>query len=187
MLVAVMIVASLLANAGTITGKVTGVSGTSVVYINSVGGQTFPAPAKRALMGQKGMAFLPHVLAVQQGTTVDFVNGDKVAHNVFWPSISGNRSLEHNLGTWGYGETRSFIFTRPGVVPLLSNRDPKMAGFIVVSPTPSFATTDNSGNYKIANVLDGTYKLSVWHDGVKVQSKSVNGAGAATADFVLRK
>ena len=151
-----LISASVLASAGTISGKVSGVFGPSVVYVNAIPGQTFPGPAKRALMGQKGMAFLPHVLAVQQGTTVDFVNGDKVAHNVFWPSISGNRSLEHNLGTWSYGETRSFTFTRPGVVPLLSNRDPKMAGFIVVSPTPYFETADNSGNYKIANVPDGT-------------------------------
>ncbi len=44
-------------------------------------------------MDQKGLVFNPHVLVVQQGTTVEFQNSDSVQHNVFWPSISGNKKL----------------------------------------------------------------------------------------------
>ena len=60
--------------------------------------------------------FVPHIVVVQQGTTVDFLNSDSVAHNVFWPSISGNKKLGHNLGTWPHGQKQSFKFDNPGVV-----------------------------------------------------------------------
>ena len=146
-LVAVLVVLamSLAASAGTISGKVSGVSGESVVYVDAIPGKTFPAPAEHPLIDQKGLMFQPHITAVQVGTTVEFLNSDKVAHNVFWPSVGGNKKLTHNLGTWPKGEKRSFKFDNPGVVPLLCNVHPEMSGYIVVSPTPYFAVTDESG------------------------------------------
>src|SRR6516164_9362927 len=126
--------------AGTIEGKVS--PGKSVVYVDAIAGKTFAAPSQKPVMDQKGLVFSPHVLVVQQGTTVEFQNSDNVQHNVFWPSISGNKKEGHNLGTWPKGEKRPFMFNAPGVVPLLCNVHPEMAGYIVVSPTPYFAETD---------------------------------------------
>jgi len=186
-LLATVLVPSLVASAGTIAGKVSGVSGESVVYVNAIPGKTFPAPSERPVMDQKGLMFQPHVLAVQQGTTVDFLNSDKVAHNVFWTSISGNKKLGHNLGTWPQGEKRSFKFDNPGSVALLCNVHPEMAGYIIVVPTPYFATSDKSGNYKIDNVPDGSYTLTAWHEGAKPQSKPVTVSGDTKADFGLSK
>lgn len=178
---------SLAANAGTISGKVSGVSGESVVYVDTIQGKTFPAPTKNPVVDQKGLMFQPHLLVVQQGATVEFLNSDKVAHNVFWISISGNKKLGHNLGTWPQGEKRSFKFDNPGVVPLLCNVHPEMAGYIVVAPTPYFATTDKSGEYKIENVPDGSYTVTAWHEGAKTQSKPVTVSGDTKADFTLSK
>jgi plastocyanin len=178
---------SLLASAGTISGKVSGVSGESVVYVDVVAGKTFPAPTAHPLIDQKGLMFTPHITVVQVGTTVDFQNSDSVAHNVFWTSVGGNKKLTHNLGTWPKGEKRSFKFDNPGAVPLLCNVHPEMAGYIVVSPTPYFATTDKSGEYKIENVPDGSYTVAAWHEGAKNQSKPVTVAGDAKADFTLSK
>ena len=48
-------------------------------------------------MDQKGLLFIPHVLAVPVGSTVEFLNSDPVQHNVFWGSISGNKKLGKNL------------------------------------------------------------------------------------------
>jgi hypothetical protein len=131
--------------------------------------------------------FTPHLTVVQVGTTVDFLNSDSVAHNVFWTSVGGNKKLTHNLGTWPKGEKRSFKFDNPGAVPLLCNVHPEMAGYIVVAPTPYFATTDKSGEYKIDNVPDGSYTVTAWHEGAKNQSKPVSVAGDAKADFTLSK
>jgi plastocyanin len=184
---AVVVSLTLVASAGTISGKVSGVSGESVVYVDVIQGKTFPAPSEHPVMDQKGLMFTPHIMAVQAGTTVDFLNSDSVAHNVFWTSVGGNKKLTHNLGTWPKGEKRSFKFDNPGAVPLLCNVHPEMAGYIVVSPTPYFATTDKSGAYKIENVPDGSYTVTAWHEGAKNQSKPVTVAGDSKADFTLSK
>ena len=180
---------SFAASAGTISGKVSGVNGESVVYVDTIAGKTFPAPAQHAVMDQKGLLFQPHILIVQIGTTVDFLNSDKVAHNVFWPSVmQGTKKLPgKNMGTWPTGETRPFKFDQPGVASMLCNVHPEMAGYIVVSPTPYYAKTDKSGEYKIENVPDGQYTVVAWHEGAKNSSKSVTVTGDTKADLTVSK
>lgn len=172
---------------GEITGKVSGVSGTSVVWVNAPSGKTSPAPEKHFMMDQKGLQFQPHILAVPAGATVDFRNSDSVAHNVFWPSISGNKALSHNLGTWPQGQSKPFTFDHAGVVPLLCNVHPEMSGYIVVTPTSYFAETDSSGNYDIKDVPDGKYTVTAWHEGTKQQSKPATVSGKTAVDFTLSK
>jgi len=173
--------------AGEIEGKITGMKGHSVVYVDAISGKTFPVPKEHPVMDQKGLLFAPHIMTVQQGTTVDFLNSDTVQHNVFWSSIGSDKKAGHNLGTWPKGEKRAFTFDRSGVVALLCNVHPEMAGYIIVSPTPYFAETDDSGSYKIKDVPDGSYTVVVWHEGAKNQSKPVTVAGETKADFTLSK
>jgi plastocyanin len=175
------------ARAGDIDGKVTGMKGQSVVYVDFIAGKTFPAPKEHPVIDQKGLVFAPHIVVVQQGTTVEFLNSDNVQHNVFWTSIGGDKKAGHNLGTWPKGEKRPFTFDKAGAVPLLCNVHPEMAGYLVVSPTPYFAQTDDSGNYKIKDVPDGSYTIVVWHEGAKNQSKPVTVAGETKADFTVSK
>jgi plastocyanin len=170
---------------GTIEGKVT--PGQAVVYVDTIPGKTFPPPSQEAIMSQKNLAFVPHVLVVQQGTTVQFLNNDNEQHNVFWPSVGGNKKAAHNVGTWPQGEKRPYKFEQSGVAPLFCNIHAEMSGFIVVSPTPYFAQTDASGNYKIDNVPDGKYNIVAWHEGMKSQTKPVTVAGTGKADFELSK
>jgi plastocyanin len=174
------------AEAGNISGKVTAGKGNSVVWLEPASGKTFPKPDKPLTIDQKSLLFQPHILAVPVGGTVEFRNSDNIQHNIFWPSISGNKKLGHNLGTWPKGQTRSFQFDTPGVVPLLCNVHPEMSAYVVVTPTPYFAETDLSGNFKIANVPDGSYTVTAWHEGYKNQSKPVTVAGDAAVDFSLR-
>ncbi len=174
-------------HAGTISGKVTGLPGESVVYVEAIAGKTFPAPTEQPVMAQRHLTFQPHILAVQRGSTVEFLNNDGVAHNVFWVSVGGNKKLGHNLGTWPQNEKRAFKFDSPGAVPLLCNVHPEMTGYILVVPTPYFALTSESGEYKIENVPNGSYSLTVWHEGIKNQSTQVDVASDAKADFTLRR
>ena len=174
---------------GSISGKLSGVTGSSVIYVDTIAGKSFPAPDQHPVINQKGLQILPHILVVQTGTTVDFLNSDKVAHNVFWPSVQGGgkKAPGHNLGTWPQGEKRSFKFDQAGVAPILCNVHPEMSGYLVVVPTPYFAQTDNSGAYKVENVPDGQYTVTAWHEGSKTQSKPVIVSGDAKADFALSK
>lgn len=175
------------ASAGDIEGKVTGMKGHSVVYVDTIAGKTFPAPKDHPVMDQKGLMFAPHIMAIQIGTTVDFLNSDTVQHNVFWTAVGNDKKAGHNLGTWPKGEKRSFTFDKAGVAPVLCNVHPDMGGYIVVSPTPYFAETDDSGSYKIKDVPDGSYTVVVWHEGAKNQSKPVTVAGGTKADFTVSK
>ncbi|MGA8489372.1 MAG: plastocyanin/azurin family copper-binding protein [Terriglobales bacterium] len=176
-----------LANAGSISGKVAGVSGESVVYVEAIAGKIFPSPTAHAVMDQKALLFQPSVLVIQQGATVDFQNSDTVAHNVAWSSVGGNKRFAHNMGTWPKGEKRSFTFDNPGAIPLMCYVHPEMEAHIIVSPTPYFAETDKSGSYKIKDVPDGSYTVTAWNAGAKGQSKPVIVSGDGTADFTLTK
>jgi plastocyanin len=187
LLTSLLMMVSLTLRAGDIKGKVGGGKGIAVVWVDAIPGKTFPAPDKHVVMDQKGLTFQPHILAVQQGGTVEFLNSDTVAHNVFWTGISGNKKLGHNMGTWPKGEKKPFKFDQPGVTPLLCNVHPEMSGYIVVAPTPYFAESDASGNFKVAGVPDGKYTVTAWQEGAKVQSKPVSVAGETSADFTLTK
>ena len=195
LLVAAFIMALLFASlgwAGEIKGKVAAQGLRSAediaVYVDAIPGKTFPAPAKSPVADQKHMTFVPHVLVVLKGTTVQFLNSDPVGHNVYWPSVSGNKKLAHNMGTWPQGQQKAFVFNDLGVASLLCNVHPEMSGYVVVVPTLYFAVTDKDGNFEIKDVPDGSYTLKTWSEAGKPSSQSVSVAGgAATADITVSK
>jgi len=159
-----------------------------VVYVDTIPGQSYPKPAQHALMNQTHLAFAPHVVAVLQGTTVDFKNDDPVGHNVFWPSINHNKKLAGNLGTWPQGGIKSYTYNDLGEVPLLCNVHPEMSGYIYVVPTPYFAVTDKEGNFTIKNVPAGQYTVKTWSEQAKPSTQPVTvGAGVATVNLAVSK
>ena len=179
-------------HAGEIKGKVTAQGIRSpeniAVYVDAIPGKNFPAPSAHAVMDQRKLTFIPHVLVVLKGTTVDFLNSDSVGHNVYWPSISGNRKLAHNMGTWPQGVKKDFTFNDVGVAPLLCNVHSEMSGYIVVAPTPYFTVTDKDGSFEIKGVPPGHYTLKTWSEEGKPTTAAVDvGAGTATADLTVRR
>ena len=176
-----------IAMGGALTGRITAGKGNSVVYVEGSAGAAVSPPVKHFIMDQKGLLFQPHILIVPVGATVDFLNSDKVQHNIFWPSISGDKKMTHNMGTWPTGEIRPFKYDKPGVVPLLCNVHPEMSGYVIVVPTQYFAETDASGAYKIDGLPPGQYTVTAWHEGMKTQSKPVTISGDSTLDFALSR
>jgi plastocyanin len=174
--------------AGDLHGKVTckGVrdSSDAVVYIAAIPGKTFPAPKEHARMDQANLVFHPHVLPVQVGTTVDFLNSDAVLHNVFTPDACAEK---FNLGTWPKGQTKSYEFKKECAAALLCKVHPEMEAFVVAVPTPYFAVTKADGSYKIDDVPNGSYTVKVWHPKLKAAQKSVTVAGATAAEFEISR
>jgi plastocyanin len=178
--------------AGDIKGKVTAPGMRSAehiaVYVEAVPGKSFEAPPEHVLVDQKKMTFVPHVTVVLKGTTVDFQNSDPVGHNVYWPAISGNKKLAHNLGTWPQGQKKSFQFNDLGAASLLCNVHPEMSGYVVVVPTPYFAVTDKEGNFVIKGAPTGHYTLKTWSEEGKVTSQDVDvTASGATVALTVKK
>lgn len=174
-----ILVASLtrFAQAGEVKGKVTaqGMSSSEniVVYIDSIPGKTFPPPVLHAVVDQARMEFVPHILVIVKGTSVNFLNDDPVQHNVYWPAINHDHKLAHNMGTWQQGIVRSYTFDVLGDVPLLCKVHPEMSGYIIVVPTPYFAITDKDGNYTIKNVPPGQYTLKTWSEQAQPTTQAV--------------
>ena len=177
--------------AGNITGKVKakGVknSADAVIYIDSAGTKPFPAPKDHPVMDQKNLRFVPHVMPIVAGTTVDFLNSDNVLHNVFSPD---NCAEKFNLGSWPQGQKKSFTFKTQGCSPvLLCNVHPEMEGYIVTLQNPYFAVSDKEGSYTIKNVPPGKYTLKIWHEKLKGASQEivVKESGDTEANFEIKK
>ena len=88
-----------------------------VVYVDGV--RTKPKPA-RATVTMKGKAFLPRVVAVAVGGTVDFPNEDPIFHNVF--SVSGENRFDLDL--YRSPKSGSWTFQHPGIVRVYCNIHP---------------------------------------------------------------
>lgn len=113
----------------------------------------------KAVMDQREMKFLPRVLPVLVGTTVDFPNNDKTFHNVF----STSEAKKFDLGLYASGKSRNVAFDKPGVVRILCNVHPDMEAYVVIKGHSYFAATDKRGNYRLNAVPAGKYRLEVWH------------------------
>lgn len=150
----------------------------AVVYVEAIPGKTFAAPAEHPVVDQKKLVFIPHVLPVLKGTTVDFKNSDDVKHNIFSSRKSPN---VFNLGTYSAGVVRSVAFDKPGVVSLLCNVHSEMSAYVVVVETPYFALTDREGRFSIEGVPPGSHRLAFWHEAVTADPQPVVVEGEKTA------
>jgi plastocyanin len=148
----------------------------SVVYLEAAPQAAFEAPpAGRAVLDQRNETFVPYVLAVTVGSTVDFPNRDRIYHNVF----SLSKPKRFDLGRYPRGQSRSVRFDQPGVVRVFCEIHSHMSAFILVFAHRYFATTDAEGRYRIEGVPTGTYTLAVWNDGRVRSRREVRVAGPA--------
>lgn len=153
-----------------------------LVYIEEVKGE-FPPPQEMARMDQINLVFVPYLLPILKGTTVEFYNSDSVLHNVFGVGIE-----DFDLGTWGKGITKPYAFNRLGETVILCNLHPEMEAYIFVLQNLFYSVSDEQGNYKIKDLPEGTYKLKTYHPKLKPQEKTVeisSGGGSVSFDFEL--
>ena len=151
-----------------------------VIFVDDIEGP-FPAPKEPAMMDQKNLQFIPHVLAVQAGTLVEFPNSDPVSHNVF--SISDAKRF--NVGLYQSGTARRVKFDRPGVVELLCNVHLEMSAYIVVVKNPYFAQPKADGTFRIANVPPGRHRLRSWHQRLPAREQEVEVPVEGTAQVLF--
>ncbi len=132
----------------------------TVVWLSAVGAAADAAGAApmHAVLQQKNKAFVPHLLVVTRGSTVEFPNRDPWFHNVF-SLFNGKR---FDLGLYEAGTSKTVHFDREGVSYIFCNIHPEMSAVVVVLSTPYFAVPGKDGDFSIAAVPPGRYVLHVW-------------------------
>ena len=142
----------------------------SVVYLDPAPRAAFDTRDEpRPRMDQRNETFIPHVLAVVAGTTVDFPNNDRTYHNVF--SLSKPRTFD--LGRYAAGRSKSVRFDTPGIVRVFCEIHSHMSAYILVFSHRYFAVTDDEGRYRIDNVPPGSYTVVAWNEAMELESRRV--------------
>ena len=111
-------------------------------------------PPANQVVTQREKTFLPHVLAVPLGTTVQFRNDDRIYHNVF--SIAKPNDFDGGIRATGATYTRTF--NSPGAVEILCNIHSTMNGYVFVVDSPLYAKAQASGAFTIHGVAAGTLR-----------------------------
>jgi plastocyanin len=159
----------------------------SVVYLETAPRAAFEQRDDvRPRMDQRNETFVPHVLAIVAGTTVDFPNSDRIYHNVF----SLSRAKSFDLGRYATGKSKSVRFDRPGIVRVFCEIHSHMSAFILVFAHRYFAVTDDEGRFRIDNVPPGAYTLVAWNESVPQTARRVvvpDGGADVEANFVLER
>ena len=158
------------------------------VYIKSgapnytVAANTPPVP-----LDQRGCRYTPHVIAVQQGGSVQFLNSDATTHNIHTlPTQPGNASVDISEPAHSSPRTETF-YTPELMLPVRCNNHPWMSAFINVAPNPWFAISAADGTFRIPNLPPGTYTLAAVHEKLGEQDIQITVApkSVATASFTF--
>jgi len=132
----------------------------AIIYFRPRQPVALVAPAEPAIMTTRRKQFLPRVLAVTAGTTVQFPNEDVILHNAF-SSSPGNA---FDTGVYGTGEGASHTFRKPGLVKVYCNVHHSMLAHILVLDTPFFTRADAQGRFRLEGLPAGEGELVVFHD-----------------------
>jgi hypothetical protein len=139
-------------------------------------------PAK---MDQKQCSFVPRVVIVPAGGTVEFLNSDRLLHNV---RSAGKENPPFNRAQ-PHGRAISFVFKQPEVLRVDCDLHSWMRGWVVVAEHPFYAVTNDQGEFILENVPRGKYTLQVWQEslGKVTQELVVGDKGATTVTVGMGK
>jgi plastocyanin len=142
-----------------------------------------PQPPVHVEIRQRDETFVPRVVAVPVGSTVDFPNDDPIYHNVF--SLSSAKNF--NLGRYPKGKSKPVTFDKPGLVRVFCDIHSHMSATVFVFNHPWFAVPDEDGHFQLPAVPPGDREITAWHErlGDTTLPVRVDSGRPATVDFVL--
>lgn len=149
------------------------------VYVkDGLGNYHFDAPAQPVKVDQQGCRYVPHVVGVQVGQSIEISNSDDTMHNVHAvPEV--NREV--NIGQHTKDQKDRHTFTAAEVmVPLKCDLHPWMNAYVGVVAHPYYAVTTDGGTFELKNLPPGTYTVEAWHEKAGTQMQKVRIDSKAT-------
>jgi plastocyanin len=178
-----------LATAGVYPGRIVGIQAerdTSeldnvIVFVNS--SLRVDSAPQHVSIRQTNEEFVPHVVAVTAGSTVEFPNDDLIFHNVF----SLSRVATFDLGRYPRNASKARTFTKPGVVKVFCHLHSHMSAIVRVFSHPYFAFPDRTGRFTISDVPAGQVEVTAWHEraGEVTEKVTVEQGGTTELTFSL--
>jgi plastocyanin len=155
-----------------VVGKRGGLSNAFVYIQSGLEGKSFE-PVKEAVgLDQHGCMFIPRVIGIRAGQTLDVKNSDAVSHNIH-PMPKSNR--EWNEQQSPQSPDVEHRFPRPEImIPVKCNVHSWMRAYIGVMEHPYFAVTRADGSFEMTNVPPGDYTVAAWHEKLGDQTKQIH-------------
>jgi plastocyanin len=151
----------------------------AVLTIHATGAPEHSAPAAKAIVDQVHKAFVPDLVVIPIGSTVEFPNSDSVSHQIYSFSPAKRFQLPLYRGK-PYPPVR---FDQPGVVTLGCNIHDSMLAYVLVTDAPYFGRTDSAGSWSV-DLPRGTYRVTVWHPRVRAGTEPDREVTIGEADGV---
>jgi len=149
-------------------------------------GMTWPANAEKVTMDQRGCVFVPRIVIVPVGGTVDFLNSDRLLHNIHSTpklNVAFNRTQPKD-------RTIPVTFAKPEIVRVDCDLHSWMTAWVVVAPHPYYAVTKGDGQFSFDSLPPGSYRLQIWHERLGTVPAEVkvpeNGNAALTVEMKVR-
>jgi len=132
-------------------------------------GTAWPSAPVKVEMDQKGCVFVPRVVLVPAGGTVEFLNSDRLLHNLH----SASRDNPTFNRTQPRGRVIPVAFSKPEFIQVNCDLHSWMRGWVVVADHPFYALSNDAGEFVLSNVPPGKYVLQIWQETLGTTSRDV--------------
>jgi hypothetical protein len=144
-----------------------GVANTIVYLKDIVRGKPMEIPDQRWHLDQKNCRYIPHIMLVPDGSSLQIKSSDPILHTVHMTGAASN-----NIPFPFQGQYISATMREPGVVNLKCNAGHVwMNAEVMVVKNPYYAVTDEHGNFKLTDIPPGEYQIEAWHEGWRIVSE----------------
>ena len=132
-------------------------------------GDKWPVALPLVQIDQEQCLFVPRVVVVPAGGTVEFLNSDRLLHNLHSASM-GNPKFNR---TQPRGRTIPIVFKNPEIIRVDCDLHPWMRAWVVVAEHPFYAVTNEQGEFMLDHVPPGEYTLQLWQESLGTATKDV--------------
>ena len=128
---------------------------------------TGPGPAVD--MDQRGCVFTPRVVLLPAGGTVNFLNSDRLLHNLH----SASKENPTFNRTQPRGRAIPIAFAKPEIVRVNCDLHSWMQSWVIVADHPFYALSNEAGQFVLPGVPPGKYTLQIWQETLGITSRDV--------------